>query len=76
MADVAQSPDETLLDAQAVARWLGIAVTTVYDQASRGVLPHVRLWKGRRRTLLRFRRAEIEAFLIDRTAPRPGAGNE
>ncbi len=61
-----QESDETLLNANTVARWLGVAVTTVYDQAARGVIPHVRLWKGARRTLIRFRREDVENFLRDR----------
>lgn len=58
--------DEALLDASTVARWLHVAVTTVYEQAARGVLPHVRLWKGTRRSLIRFRREDVENFLRDR----------
>ena len=59
-------PDE-LLGASTVARWLRVSVSTVYEQAVRGVLPHVRLWKGSRRTLIRFRRSDIEAFLRTQT---------
>lgn len=60
------SPDE-LIEASTVARWLRISISCVYEQASRGVLPHVRLWKGSRRTLIRFRRSDIEAFLRAQT---------
>lgn len=67
--EIPNIPD-TLLDARAVARWLGLAPATVYEQAARGVLPAIRLWKGRRRTLLRFRRADIEEFLRARAARR------
>jgi excisionase family DNA binding protein len=62
-----QNPD-ALLDASAVARWLGIARATVYEQAARGVLPCLKLWKGKRRTLIRFERAAVEAFLKGRSA--------
>jgi excisionase family DNA binding protein len=65
---------DTLLDARTVARWLGIAVATVYEQAARGVLPTVRLWKGKRRTLIRFRRTDIDEF-IRQHATVPGARN-
>ena len=61
-----QEGDEVLLTAPTVARWLGVAVTTVYEQAARGVIPHVRLWKGSRRTLIRFRRGDVETFLRER----------
>lgn len=59
--------NETLLDAAVVAKWLGVAPSTIYDQAARGVLPHVRLWKGSRRTVIRFRRDDIERFVRERT---------
>ncbi len=58
---------ETLIDAQAVARWLGVSPSTVYEAAARGQLPTVRLWKGRRRTLMRFRRSDIELFIQQRS---------
>jgi hypothetical protein len=35
----------------------------VYDAVARGVL---KLWQGSRRTLIRFRRADIERFLRER----------
>lgn len=57
---------EALLDARSVSKWLGLSPSTVYDAASRGLLPTVKLWKGTRRTLLRFRRADIETFLSER----------
>ena len=58
---------EALLDAQAVSKWLGLSPSTVYDAAARGLLPVVKLWKGSRRTLIRFRRADIETFLRERS---------
>ena len=63
----AEETTERLLDAREVASWLGIAISTVYDQAARGVLPHVALWRGHRRTVLRFRRCDIERFLLERS---------
>ena len=66
--DTAQTPD-SLLDARAVAKWLGIAPATVYEQAARGALPHLRLWRGARRTLIRFSRQAIERFLLERAVP-------
>jgi excisionase family DNA binding protein len=62
-----QEGEEALLDAATVARWLNVAPATVYEQAARGVLPHIRLWKGARRTLLRFRRSDVEQFIRIRT---------
>jgi predicted DNA-binding transcriptional regulator AlpA len=60
---------EILLDAQTVARWLNLAPSTIYDQAARGIIPHIRLWQGARRTVIRFRKGDIEEFLRGRTQP-------
>lgn len=57
-----------LLTAEEVASILRVKPSTVYDAAARGVLPVVKLWKGRRRTLLRFRRDDIELFIQERSS--------
>ena len=68
---------ESLLTAQEVAEVLPVKPSTVYDAVYRGVLPVVRLWEGRRRELVRFRRADIEAFIKDRsTGPAKGPSGE
>jgi excisionase family DNA binding protein len=56
-----------LLTARDVAKILNVRPVTVYAAASAGRLPSVRLWKGRRRGLVRFRSEDIEAFLRERT---------
>jgi len=38
------------LETRAVAEWLGVAVSTVYDAPGRDILPAVKLRKGKRRT--------------------------
>ena len=58
-----------LLTAEEVANLLRLKPTTIYDAASRGALPVVRLWKGKRRTLLRFRRRDVESFIDERATP-------
>ncbi len=58
--------EEPLLTAQEVAEMLAVRPSTVYDAVYRGVLPAVRLWEGRRRTLIRFRRTDIEKFIRER----------
>ncbi len=58
-----------LLTAEDVARLLNIKPSTVYDAAARGRIPAVRLWEGRRRPLIRFRREDIEKLIEDRTFP-------
>jgi excisionase family DNA binding protein len=58
---------EPLVDATPVSKYLHVAKSTVYDQVTKGLLPHVRLWSGARRSVIRFRMSEIEAFVRDRT---------
>jgi excisionase family DNA binding protein len=65
---------EPLLTAEEVARILNLKVSTVYDGVYRGLLPAVRIWKGQRRTLIRFRRTDIEEFVRLRVSPTDGAG--
>ena len=57
-----------LLTASQVAELLNIKKSTVYEAALKGRLPAVSLWKGRRRTFLRFRRADIECFIQQRAS--------
>ena len=59
---------EQLLTAKEVADLLRLAPSTVFDAAARGDLPCVRLWRGRRKSLLRFRRADIEALIAGSSA--------
>ena len=58
--------DIDLLEARIVARMLALKVSTVYSAVKSGKLPHIVLWAGRKRPLIRFRRADIEAFVRDR----------
>ena len=61
---------EQLLTAKEVADLLRLAPSTVFDAAARGNLPCVRLWRGRRKSVLRFRRSDLEE-LIRRGSPLP-----
>jgi excisionase family DNA binding protein len=63
-----------LRTAQEVARQLAVKVATVYAAAASGRLPCVKLWKGRRRALVRFRQSDVDALICDGAAPR-GACN-
>ncbi len=62
--------DDVLLTAEQVAEFLALKPQTVRDAAWRGRLPCVRLWQGRKKSMLRFRRSEIEAFILERSIPR------
>jgi hypothetical protein len=61
--------EEPLITAEDVAPILKVKPGTVYDAAWRGLIPCVRLWKGKRKSLLRFRRSEIEQFIRGRSIP-------
>jgi excisionase family DNA binding protein len=65
-----QSDIELLLPRE-VAALLRVKVSTVYAAAGAGRLPTVTLWRGRRKSLLRFRRADIEALISGRTIELP-----
>lgn len=58
---------ESLLTPRQVAEILAVQPVTVYAAAAQGKLPCIRLWEGRRRALIRFRRDDIEKVLRDRT---------
>jgi len=60
---------EELLTSEQVAELLQLKPQTIRDAAWRGKLPCVRLWQGRKKTLLRFRRSEIEQFIKERSIP-------
>jgi excisionase family DNA binding protein len=57
---------EQLLTAKEVAGLLRVAPSTIYSAAARGDLPCLRPWRGRRKSLLRFRSADIEALIAGR----------
>ena len=61
--------EDVLLTAEQVAVLLALKAQTVRDAAWRGRLPCVRLWQGKKKSLLRFRRSEIEAFILERSLP-------
>ena len=63
--------DEHLITAEEVAQLLSVKPQTVRDAAWRGKLPCVRLWTGRRKTLLRFKKSEIAAFVQERSTGCP-----
>ena len=61
--------DDPLLTSEQVAALLQLRPQTVRDAAWRGKLPCVRLWEGRKKSLLRFRRSEILDFIQTRSLP-------
>ena len=71
--ETAVTLDMELLEARIVARMLNLRVSTIYAAVKTGKLPHIVLWAGRKRPLIRFRRADIEAFVRDRSVDVKGA---
>jgi excisionase family DNA binding protein len=63
-----KDPTPELLTAHEVSAIFRVEVGTIYSAAAAGKLPAVRLWRGRRKSLLRFRRRDIEE-LIRRGSP-------
>lgn len=59
--------DDCLLTPNQVVARLSIQTSTVYAAAAQGRIPCVRLWKGKRRSLLRFRRVDIDRLIGERT---------
>lgn len=61
--------DDRLLTSEQVAELLALKPQTVRDAAWRGKLPCIRLWAGKKKTLLRFERSAIEALIRERAVP-------
>ena len=61
--------NENLMTAEEVAEILALKPQTVRDAAWRGKLPCIRLWAGKKKTLLRFERSAIQAFIRERSVP-------
>jgi excisionase family DNA binding protein len=53
---------DSLLTPAEVSHLLRISLSSVYAAAVTGRIPVVTLWRGRRKSLVRFRRADIEAL--------------
>lgn len=70
---MASDLDEDLMVAEEVGEVLRLKPSTVYQAAADGRIPCVRLWEGRRRAVIRFRRRDIEEFLRRRTTS-PASG--
>ena len=59
--------DESLWTVEEVAHRLGVRPSTVRAGVKAGEIPAVVLWKGRKRSLMRFRREEIEQLIQERS---------
>ena len=68
MSDAIVPLDHQLLTANEVAELLRLPVSTIYDLARTGRLPHLKIGRA-----LRFSRSDLEAHLAERSEPRSGA---
>lgn len=64
--------DRRLLTAEEVGQLLRLRRSTVYQAAEEGRIPCVRLWRGRRKSVVRFRASDIEALIRCGGCPPPG----
>ena len=60
---------DKLLSVEEVAMRLGVRPSTVRAGVKRGHIPAVILWKGKRRSLVRFRPEDIERTIRERLTP-------
>ena len=68
MSDAIVPLDDRLLTADDVAALLRLPVSTIYDLARTGRLPHLRIGRA-----LRFSRCDLEAHLAERCRARVAA---
>lgn len=68
MSDTIVPLDDRLLTADDVAELLRLPVSTIYDLARTGRLPHLRIGRA-----LRFSRCDLEAHLAERCRAQVGA---
>ncbi len=61
--------NDKLLTSEQVAEILALKPQTIRDAAWRGKIPCVRLWAGKRKTLLRFKASEIWKLIDNRSTP-------
>lgn len=68
MSDLSVPLDDRLLTAEDVAELLRLPMSTIYDLARTGRLPHLRIGRA-----LRFSRHDLEAHLAERCRGNVGA---
>ena len=60
---------EEMLSVEEVAMRLGVKPSTVRSGVKRGLLPAVVLWRGKRRSLIRFKSSDIDQVIRERSVP-------
>jgi len=59
--------ESPLLTVEEVAKRLRLRPSTIYEAVAANRLPHIQLWRGRRKAVIRFRSEDLESFVRDRT---------
>jgi excisionase family DNA binding protein len=60
---MAKSEDDPLMDIRGVSAWTDLSVGSIYHFVSAGRIPFIRI----SRRCIRFRRRDIEAWLLEKT---------
>lgn len=55
--------DDPLWTVEQLAEYWQVKLQTIRDAVWRGKIPCVKLWRGKKKSLLRFKRSEIEEFI-------------
>ncbi len=61
--------EEPLWTVEQVAKYWQVKPQTIRDAVWRGKIPCVKLWRGKKKSLLRFKKSDIEQFVKGRTVP-------
>ena len=69
---MAEKTENAVLTPKEVADLLRISLSTVYAAVKDGNLPAITLWRGRRKSVLRFRDRDIQKLLTGGASDRPG----
>lgn len=67
--------ESTLLTPAEVSQILRISLSSVYAAAAAGRIPPVTLWRGRRKSLVRFRKSDIDRIAGNGDGTRPEHGS-
>ena len=59
-------PDDPLMNVKQAAELLSLGRSTLYARALKGDIPHIPMWKDRRKVCLRFSRADLAAWVESR----------
>ena len=62
-------PDKKLLSVREGAAFLGVAPSTLYQKAARGLIPRVVLWRGKKKEAIRFTEDMLMEYVKQHSVP-------